>query len=357
MTQSRAAGRPLRLLQIGMGGWGRDWMSATQAVAGVEPVAWVDPSPEARAATVANGAPADRVFETLDAALDAVDAEAALVTTQVEHHVPVALAALDAGLHVLLEKPFAPTLADAVTAARAADKARRTLMVSQNYRYHPAPRAAAALVADGRIGEVTGVEVDFRRNVIRSIDALRRHQALSHPLIVDMAIHHFDLMRMLLGSEPEWVDVTPIHPSTSGYVDPPAAYATIWFAGDVAVSWRGSWISSGRRTPWGGEWRLEGTRGGLELATRGDAESPDRLRLRTPGGSARRIPLDAMTALDRAGATVSFVDAIRAGTEPETSARRNLPTLALTFAAVRSIAERRRVPVAELLDELPEDLR
>ena len=41
--------------------------------------------------------------------------------------------------------------------------------------------------------------------------------------------------------------------------------------GLVAVSYRGSWISSGRRTPWGGLWRVEGTKGGLEFASRGDA--------------------------------------------------------------------------------------
>jgi predicted dehydrogenase len=64
-----------------------------------------------------------------------------------------------------------------------------------------------------------------------------------------------------------------------------------------------------------------------------------------------------MTAVDRAGSAEAFAAAVRAGSEPETSARRNLPTLALTFATVRSATERRRVPVAELLDELPEDLR
>ncbi len=357
MTSSSPAAPPLRLVQVGMGGWGRDWMSVTAAVPTVEPVAWVDPSPEARAATAALGAPPHCIFSTLDEALAVVDADAALVTTQVEHHVPVALGALEAGLDVLLEKPFAPTLAEAVTAVRAAHAAGRTLMISQNYRHHPAPRAATALLAEGGIGAVTSVEVDFRRNGIRPADVRRRHQGVIHPLLVDMAIHHFDLMRMLLHAEPEWVDVAPIHPATSGYMDPPAAYATIGFAGGVPVSWRGSWISSGRRTPWGGEWRIEGTEGGLELATRGDADTPDRLRLRTPGGSARPVSLEPMTALDRAGSTEAFVAAVRAGAEPETSARRNLPTLALTFAAVRSVTEGRRVRVAELLDELPEDLR
>lgn len=350
------AGR-LRLVQVGMGGWGRDWMSVTATAGTAEPVAWVDPSDAARAATVALGAPPDCVFADLRAALAATDAQAVLVTTPVEHHVPVALEAVDAALPVLLEKPFAPSLGDAVTAIRAADAAGRTLMVSQNYRYHPAPRLAASLVAGGRLGEVASVEIDFRRNGIRDAGVLRRHRAMVHPLLVDMAIHQFDLLRLVVGRDPEWVDVTPVtHPST-GYEDPPAAFITIGVAGGVVASYRGSWVSTGRRTPWGGDWRIEGSAGGLEFSSRGDLGVDDRLRLRTRGGAARPQRLPDVGALDRAGALAAFVEAVGTGHEPETSGRRNLPTLAVTLAAVRSATERRRVDVAELLDELPEDLR
>jgi predicted dehydrogenase len=75
------------------------------------------------------------------------------------------------------------------------------------------------------------------------------------------------------------------------------------------------------------------------------------------GGAARPVELPPIAALDRAGALAAFVDAIRTGVEPETSGRRNLLTLALTLAAIRSATERRRVAVAELLEDLPEDVR
>jgi predicted dehydrogenase len=64
-----------------------------------------------------------------------------------------------------------------------------------------------------------------------------------------------------------------------------------------------------------------------------------------------------LPALDRAGTLAAFVEAIRSGTEPETSGRRNLPTLALSLAAIRSAAERRGVEMSELLADLPEDVR
>lgn len=354
--EARPAAPAVRLVQVGMGGWGRGWMEVVRPE-GVEAVAYVDPSTEAQGATVALGAPADRVFAALGSALRFVQADAVLVTTGVETHASIALEALASGLHVLVEKPFASTLEEAADVVRAADRARRIVMVSQNYRHHPAPRLATQLVADGTIGDVTAVDIDFRRPRLSRSDWMLRHQQLTQPLLADMSIHHFDLLRLILGREPIWAEIEPINPLASGYRDPPAAYGLISFEGGVVVSYRGSWISHGRRTPWGGEWRIEGTAGAIEFASRGDAGVADRLRLRTRGGAARPMTLPPVAALDRAGALAAFADAARTGAEPETSGRRNLGTLALTLAAVRSAIERRRVEVAELLPGLAESRR
>ncbi len=340
-----------------MGRWGLDWMAVTAASRAVETVGYVDPSADARTAAVRRGARPARVFADLDSALRATGAEAALVTTAVEWHVPVALEALAAGLHVLLEKPFAPTLADAVQVVRAAATAQRTLMVSQNYRYHPAPRLATELVASGAVGAVAGVEVDFRRHPIPRAPWATRHRTMDHPLLADMAIHQFDLLRLVLGREPVWVEMEPMNPPSSDYRDPPAAFGLLLFEGDVAVSYRGSWISAGRPTPWGGEWRLEGADGAVEWASRKERGAPDSLRLRTVSGAARPVELPKLAALDRAGTLAAFVEAVRSGSEPETSGRRNLQTLALVIAAIRSATERRRVAISELIADLPEDVR
>ena len=138
---------------------------------------------------------------------------------------------------------------------------------------------------------------------------------------------------------------------------PKDAARIISFEGDVPASYRGSWISRGRQTPWGGEWRLEGDAGALEWTSRTDTTAPDTLRLLTASSAARPIALPRLAAVDRAGTLAAFVAAVRSGTEPETSGRRNLGTLALSIAAIRSATERRRVAIAELLADLPEDVR
>src|SRR5688572_10198401 len=92
------------------------------------------------------GLPPERCFPSLEAALARVEAEAAVLTVFIAGHVPVAITALEAGLHVLVEKPFAPSVAEALPVVERAEALGKTLMVSQNYRFYPAARKATALL-------------------------------------------------------------------------------------------------------------------------------------------------------------------------------------------------------------------
>src|SRR3954467_5167598 len=105
----------LRFVQVGMGGWGRDWAKRViPTVKTVTPVARVDADPKAlEMAKTELGLPDEECFTSLSAALAATDAEAVLITAQLGGHVPVALEAIAAGKHVLVEKPFAASVAEA----------------------------------------------------------------------------------------------------------------------------------------------------------------------------------------------------------------------------------------------------
>jgi predicted dehydrogenase len=337
----------LRIVHAGVGGWGRDWAkNAVPKVHDVEPVAWVDADPTAlKAAQVELGIPAARCFPTLAAALAAVDADAVLLTTQVGAHVPVALEALAAGKHVLVEKPFAPSVAEARRAVEDAEARGLILMVSQNYRFFPAPRAVAGLIARGELGPVGAIAVDFRRGVTAASGS-ERHFALDHPLLVDMAIHHFDLMRMILHQEPRLISCHTWNPPWSPFAGDAAGVATVVFDGGAVASWRGSWVSSGKSTNWGGEWSVECANGEIRWTSREvrGGTSGDRVEVRPLGGEARTLALPEVRPHGRAGALAAFAVAVRAGEEPETSGRDNLRSLAIVEAALASAATGRAVP-------------
>jgi predicted dehydrogenase len=332
----------LRLIQFGLGGWGRNWVEeVTRATPGVEPVAWVDPDPAMRERAVAElDLPPERVFGTPEPALAVGPADAALVVVPLAAHAPVTRQALEAGLHVLVEKPFAENLEEAHALVELARRHRRVLMVNQNYRWFPAPRLARRLLREGTIGEPIACYLDF----YFLFGSGYRYFFLEEPLLSDMAIHHFDSLRFVLDDEPLEVSCRSWSEPGTPFNGRPAALATLRFGRGTLASYRGSWISRGPATPYGGHWRLDGTRATFEFTFRGafeEREKLDRLTLHRPGERSERLKLPAMSFKDRRGSLHDFARWVRAGEPPEgvSTAADNLKSLALMFAAIRSARE------------------
>jgi len=329
---------PLRLLQVGLGDWGRDWAwRINPAVEEVEVVGYVDSDPLAISLLDQRLAvPAERRFTSLTAAVEATRPEAVLVTTTLAGHEPLTRSALEQGLHVLVEKPFTDRLDCAQELVDLAAARNLSLMVSQNYRHFPAPRMAAALATDGSLGELYAITIDFRRNAASPPKPRRRHHSDTEPLLLDMSIHHFDLLRLILRRDPDTIRCDAQSPPWSGFAGAPAAVAAIRF-GEVDVSYRGSWVSAGPITPWAGEWRMEFERGQIAWTSRGDRGIlNDRVVVRPRGGRPEVVALPVMDRVDRAGTLTEFATSLREGREAETSGRDNLKTLAFTLGAIAS---------------------
>lgn len=359
----------IRIIHVGLGGWGGDWArNAIPPVPGVEVAAIADPSaPTLRRVREELGLGEDQAFASLTEAVAAVEADAVVITSPAVTHVPLALEALEAGKHVLVEKPFANTAAEAVTAVRRAEELGLVLQVSQNYRTYPAPRAAQKLLAEGVLGELASISIDFRRWDNDLPFEEHPHYRFPHPLINDMAIHHFDLLRKVTGQEAVRVYAKVKDPSFSKYLEEASAVITIEMADGLVVSYRGSWLSRGEPTPWAGEWHIAGEKGELYFTSReGTAEDPaaaDVVTVRRPvhedsraeataadepgrTGTVQAAPADGLEVIelprqelyDRSENLAIFRDAIENGTVPESTGAANLGSLALMEAAARSAA-------------------
>lgn len=347
-ARSRGASAPLRIVQVGLGGWGRDWYRRRLlGFPDVRVVASVDQSADALAvARDEFGLRPDRCFATLEEALaalasgDAADApQAVLVTASLPGHVPAARTALAAGLHVLMEKPFAPSVAEARELVREAAAVDRILMISQNYRYFPAPVRAAEIVGSGELGRLGVVHIDFRRDHVSYDEKRERHYNLPHPLLADMAIHHFDLMRMVTGADARRVRCHSFNPPWSHFKDHPAAEAVIEMEHDVVVTYRGSWVSHGPVTPWAGEWRMEFDRGEVAFESRGDENGEhDTMTVKRIGEKRKQIRLPKIGAADRTGSLTEFVACVRDGSVPQSAGAANVGSIGLTYAAIEAAA-------------------
>jgi predicted dehydrogenase len=159
-----------------------------------------------------------------------------------------------------------------------------------------------------------------------------------------MSIHHFDLLRYILGQEARQVSCYSWNAKSSGFKGPPTATASIVFEGGVVASYRGTWISPGSSTPWGGQWRMDFEDGEIVWTSRGEDSGPaEVVVVRRRGQAPEIMAMPAMKRIDRWATLAEFAAAIRNGREPQSSGRDNLGTLALVNAAVESAALRKAV--------------
>jgi predicted dehydrogenase len=342
----------IRIVQVGMGAWGRDWASRVfPAVSSAQLAGCVDSRAAALAGTRKLGVvDAEHCFTSLDDALGAVAASAVLVTTDLPSHIPMVKAALRAGKHVLVEKPFAPSVAEAKDAVELADTLGLTLMVSQNYRFFPAVRAVQQVTREEQLGKLLHIDLDFRRHSPPSTKRLAGHRNWDQPLLLDMSIHHFDLLRAVTGREATAVYCRTHNPAWTGFREPPEGAATIDLGDDLSVNYRGSWTHPGRKTLWAGEWRMEFEKGELWWTSRGDlqTDSQDEAWIYDHYAKRSAVTLPDLARTDRAGALDAFATAIAEGAQPESSGKENLGSLALAHAAVESSLKRETVAVATL---------
>jgi myo-inositol 2-dehydrogenase / D-chiro-inositol 1-dehydrogenase len=113
-------------------------------------------------------------------------------------HAPSSIAAFQAGLHVYLEKPIAPSASEAARVLEAWRLAGTVGMIGFNFRFHPQAERIRQRVRAGEIGTVLGVRSVFSI-LPHELPAWKRSRALGGGVLLDLASHHVDLVHHLLG--------------------------------------------------------------------------------------------------------------------------------------------------------------
>ena len=330
---------PVRLIQVGAGLMGRHWLDVIGQSTDVRLVglADLDLATAQRAAAGAGFADVE-VTATLTELLDRVEADAVVNVTIPEAHAEVSTTALLSGLAVLCEKPVAHTTSAALSMVAAAEVSGRLLMVSQSRRYWRNLDALRRQVA--RLRRLGLVEC----SLFRAPHFGGFREQMPFPLLVDMAIHQFDLARDLIGSEPVWITCESFNPAWSWYTGDAGADVHAEFDDGTRFVFAGSWCSAGLETSWNGCWRISGS-GGTALWD-GDNEPV----AQTEEGES--IPAVAGTGPEEiAGSLAEFVAALRDRSVPSGEVHSNVMSLAMVEGAVRSAQTRQRVMLADLLDD------
>ncbi|MDQ8705401.1 Gfo/Idh/MocA family oxidoreductase [Streptomyces sp. LHD-70] len=186
---------------IGCGDVSTIHLEAIEAVEEIELVAVCDTDPEALAAAVERyGVPG---FADHCALLAEMRPDVAHVCTPHHQHVPVALDLLDAGVHVLIEKPLAHTHEEAERLVEAAERSDTRIGVCFQNRYNATSQAARELLDSGEVGAVLGATATVMW--ARTADYYRakpwrgRWETAGGGLLINQAIHTLDLVQWLVG--------------------------------------------------------------------------------------------------------------------------------------------------------------
>lgn len=340
-----------KLIHVGLGGWGMDWeRTALATIADQVTVTGIVENwqPNIERAQEVLGFSPKQCFATIQEAVAAVDADAILITSPPATHMELAIEAMLAGKHVLCEKPMATQIDDAVTAINISRETGMHLQISQNYRFYPAPTKVVELLKEDVLGGLARVNVDFRQWVHDAPAGEHPYYDLDHPLLSDMAIHHWDLMRMILGCEAESVYVQRSDPAWSNFRDEASATAIVVFTNGVVVSYRGSWMSSDTPTYWAGDWKLECEEGLISWTSRQGGPfgtQGDKVSIRTRSGAEIPQPLVHMPVWGRSAGVLDLIRWIETGEPSQNSAASNLGSLAIVEAAITSLQTGQVEPV------------
>lgn len=340
----------LRGILVGLGGRGRYWLNTGLRHPAVTWVAGVEPDEGNRQRAVQAGMPADHLYPTLAEAMAGLDGAADFVmdVTPPATHEAIALETFRLGLHLIGEKPMSDDFAAARRMVAAGRHAQRHHMITQNYRFGPQPRTTRRLLAEGLLGPVGQIDVAFFMPWADKADS--HYVKYPYMFTKDMGIHHFDLLRYVLDSEPESVRCVTWNPAWGWHQGDASHVAVFSFANGARAVHRGVGCAVGTKTTWNGEWRIEGPCGTLTW------EGPDMYRTwlhRT------ERPLREQVFLDRSAVPANqdpllseFAAALREGREPECNAADNLHSLAMVEACVRSAeAGGEEVSIRALLEE------
>jgi predicted dehydrogenase len=361
----------LRGALVGTGSIAPYHLTAWQRIPGVQIVALCNRTVE-KARTLAERFAVDvaHVYADLD---DMLARESNLqfvdIATAPDLHRSQTEAAARRGLHVLCQKPMAPSLEDAQAMLGACQASSVLLSVNENWRWRRWYRQVQQHLSQGALGRLRYVRITSHHNVTldradRLEPPLLERQAYTRAMprliVFEWGIHIIDTLRMLLG-DPHWIHahMARVSPHCAGE---DRALMTLGF-GEVVACLDLSWAS---HTPDAlpsllEEALFEGDSGSLALIpNRGDG---DCLRLTRPL-PVEHAPFDRGRAWspmvtqvwpahdgDIAAAYQAsydaahkhFIDCLRAGRLPETHAGDNLKTLRAVFAAYQSAAENRVV--------------
>lgn len=313
----------MKVLHIGMGEWGIWWFHALCDRSDIEIVGIVDLDESKRV----EGYP---FYTDAALAMQELKPDFILNATPPAIHHQINRWAVAQNIPILCEKPIAESYEDALELVEFAKQGHK-IVIAENYRYLATNQYVKAVLDRGLIGKISSINIRFAKKHQME----NYHAQLEHPLLVDVTMHHFDLLRYFTGIEVEKIYADFFIPGWSWYEGYSNVSATITMADGVRVNYLGS-LDSNHDTSWNGDWEFVGELGTLSyhkdwLYVLNDNEFEKPWQLDEDANDDKNLMLD------------DFLTYLRGGLVPATHIFDNIKTFRVVHAAIQSFNSRKEV--------------
>lgn len=274
-------------------------------------------------------------YGSLEEAIDARLPDFIVNVTPPHIHARINEIAFSHGIPVLCEKPISNEIEEAKGIVAKSELLDVPFMISANYRYQAPVRKAKELLDHGAIGNLSTIHIEFARYHEVAIPYFLK---LENPLLQDVAIHHFDLLRHLTGLNAKKVSANSSCPPGS-WCDT-NIHLTAWFELETGViaDYTGSMMAKGKLTEWYGDWRFEGSEGTLLLGA-------DSVRVMKEGTPDEVYPFSDMGELNSLD---EFLASLKEKRQPRPNGSDYLQSQTLVWAAVISVKSGRIIGLEEI---------
>lgn len=333
----------MKFIHVGVGGFGQCWVRVLKDNQDAKVVALVDVNEESlKKACEVGGYSKDICFKSLEEALKKVKADAVVSSTPPAFHKHDVVTAMKAGLDVISEKPMADTMASCKAMLKAALETGRTYEISQNYRYSPPMWTLAEIVKSGKLGAIGQVKMDFFMGV--DFGGGFRHD-MPFPVIIDMSIHHFDLIRFVTGLDAVKVQGAAWNPPWSNYKGDCSSTALFEMNNGARILYNASWCAKGGFCDWNANWQIECEKGTVTY------QNGEIRVYQVPGlYKVEKIEIVSHTAPPLTAQSYildEFMRCVKAGKRPNTAVQDNIRSVGMVFATVKAMETGKKVDVLD----------
>jgi len=334
----------MNIIHVGLGIRGRHWLEIVRDYPDGTSVGCVDPQAPALDWVKSHFPNLRHVcHEDLEKALNNIKADAAIISSPPAFHATHAIMALEAGLAVMIEKPFAISVTEGVRIVEASRRTRCPVMVGQNYRYRRCEQTLRKLLCEGKVGTVT--HVSYVDRCARPAQGNFLSQ-VEYAQLLDVGADHFDSLRSILGVNPVRVIARCGKAPWSGYLHGSTTEGILEMENNINIQYYGSltcnrdeyslWIEGDKGVLRADQthvwWRKRGWKFFLPLRM-----------VKIPPGDALKYPREGTaTLLDQLSA------AVRLKRLPESNGEDNLWTLSMVEAAMLSDKTGKVVEIADI---------